>query len=68
MKNECYHSAEIQRGQSVGPSLVCTRAAGHAGECSMEVAGFTSHNNKRVVTVLKVHWPSKKMLRRKLGT
>lgn len=65
----CYQSAEISvNGKLVGPGLACTRAAGHGGECSMEVTGFTSHNYKRVDTVLKVHWPSPKMLRRIHGT
>lgn len=69
MKRECYHNAEIYvNDKPVGPGLVCTRKAGHDGECSMEVRGYTSHDLKRVETVLKVHWPSRKMLRRKLGT
>lgn len=68
MTQECYHSAEISvNGKLAGPGLACTRKAGHSGECSMEVTGFTSHEDKRVATVLKVHWPSRKMLRRKMN-
>ena len=67
---KCDHYAEIivQVGEQVGiVSLICSRVPGHKGECSVERGGFSSHGNKRVATNLKLHWPSPKMLRRKLS-
>lgn len=67
-KHICWHSAEIYiNGVPASPGLGCSRTAGHDGECSQEVKGFTTHENKRVETTLKVHWPSPKMLRKKFG-
>lgn len=61
---KCDKSMEI-RGDVV--PFFCGRIAGHDGECSGKMKGFTSHNNKRVEVEFIARWPSPKMLRRKLG-
>lgn len=67
-KELCNQYAELEGRATVGPALFCSRVAGHDGLCSKEVDGYTSHDNKRVQTRLKIHWPSPKMLRRRLDS